>query len=97
MSEEQLKELREAYELDNHNYKHIQMYDNLPNQRAEEEIFRTEEQVREDVLRCNLPIRIRDIHNKEITKFDNYEDCVDFMQINWVTFERMLQGRTKYF
>lgn len=57
--------------------------------------FRSEEQVRDDVLKDSKPIKIKDILTNKITKFDNYEDCVKYMGINWVTFERMLQYRTQ--
>ena len=57
------------------------------------EPFRSEEQIREEVLKDNKPIKIRNIFNGEITQFDNYEQCVDYMRINYVNFQRMLNGK----
>ena len=66
-------------------------------QGADVEPFRSEEQVRDDILKYSQPVQIKDTLKDEIIKFDTYEQCVKYMGINWVTFERMLQGRTKLY
>ena len=86
-----------AQELEKQNKEPERRYTCNIKQGAEITPFRSEEQVRDEVMLKSKPVRIRDKFTGEITKFDGYKQCVDYMGVNWVTFERMLHGRTLYY
>lgn len=64
---------------------------------ADEQIIITEEQAQQQVLSNSQPIKVLNIFDGSITEFETYEQCIDYIGVNYVNFQRMLDGKLKKF